>query len=264
MTRYHFDNQEKKQKVSRTRVAVTAFSVIAAAALLVFVVAPAVQNVARGPEWLHGALEKSVSEGVGMLTPKSALLADNAALRAQVESYQAQTLELETLRDENAALRTELSYLPNPKDVLTAAVLAKPSQSLYNSIVIDQGSSHGVAVGQLVTAQGTIGLGRVSSVSAATATVELFSGPEFRGNLVVRGQKSITVPAIGKGGGNFEIHIPREIQVSDGDILAFPDNPEIAVGVAKSILFDARDPFQTVLARVPVNVQELRFVEVVR
>ena len=84
-----------------------------------------------------------------------------------------------------------------------------------------------------------------------------------KGDVVMKGQ-SITVPATGKGGGNFEIHIPREIAVTDGDILAFPESPNVAIGVIKSIIFDPRDPFQTVLARTPVNVQELRFVEVVK
>jgi cell shape-determining protein MreC len=75
--------------------------------------------------------------------------------------------------------------------------------------------------------------------------------------------QNITVPAKGRGGGNFEIHIPREIEVSDGDILVFPYDPTIAVGIVKSIEFDPRDPFQKILARTPVNIQELRFVEVV-
>jgi hypothetical protein len=63
---------------------------------------------------------------------------------------------------------------------------------------------------------------------------------------------------------DFEIHIPREIVVTDGDILGLPEYPSIAVGVVKSIIFDPRDPFQTVLARTPVNIQELNFVEVVK
>jgi hypothetical protein len=112
-------------------------------------------------------------------------------------------------------------------------------------------------------AQGTIGLGVISSVSAKSATVQLFAGPQFDGDLVVRNQ-DITVPAKGKGSGNFEIHIPREIVVTDGDLLSLPEYPTLTVGLVKSISFDPRDPFQTVLARTPVNVQELRFVEVLQ
>ena len=264
MTRYHFDNQEKKQKTSRTKIAGVTFAVILGVIVVVFVADALIQRVSRGPKWLTAALEKSASNQISMLTPKTTLIAENTDLKNQVQQYQAQVLELQTLRDENTTLRTELSYLPNPKTLITAMVLAKPSQSLYNSLVIDQGSDHGITVGQLVVARGTIGLGKISSVTKKTATVELFSGPQFAGDLVVRGQKSITLPAVGKGAGNFEIHIPREIAVSDGDILAFPESPDIAIGVVKSIIFDARDPFQTVLARLPLNIQELQVVEVVK
>lgn len=239
------------------------FITLAVIGLVVFVVAPAVRNIARGPEWLRGAMDKGVESGEGQLMSKKALLAENATLKDDIEKYQADALELQMVREENEKLRAELSYTQNIKTFVGAQVLAKPSQSLFNSLVIDRGSDAGIAVGQLVVTQGVVGLGKISSVSSKTATVELFSGPQFSGDLIMKNQ-NITVPAIGKGSGNFEIHIPREIRVIDGDILAFPESPNIAVGVVKSIIFDARDPFQTVLARTPVNVQELRFVEVVQ
>lgn len=248
MTPYRFDNKEKKNSSSRKKRLVITVVVIIVIMLTIFVIAPFLRNIARGPQWLAQSLSRNATD---------------TQLKIQEDTYQAQTLELKMLQDENHKLRTELSYLPEPRLIITARVIAKPSQSLYNSLVIDQGSAQGLHVGQVVTVQHTIGLGRISSISSNTATVDLFSNPRFKGDLVLKSQ-SITLPATGKGGGNFEIHIPREINVVDGDILALPELPEIAVGVVKSIIFDSRDPFQTVLARVPVNVQELEFVEVVK
>jgi rod shape-determining protein MreC len=263
MTHYHFDNQIQKKTLSRKRVFVTVFFVVAIVALTIFVISPIIRNLARGPEWLHNQVLETKDTVINQLTPKKVILAENTDLKNQIETYKAQLLELQMTRDENEKLRTELSYIKSPNDVIVAGVLAKPSESLYNSLVIDQGSRNGIVVGQLVVTQGNIGLGKVSSVSANTATVELFSGPQFDSNLVMKNQ-NITVPAKGKGAGNFEIHIPREIVVTDGDILGLPEYPNVAVGVVKSILFDPRDPFQTVLARTPVNIQELNFVEVVK
>lgn len=258
MTPYRFDNRQRKEKTSRARIAGTAFAVVALVLLVVFVIAPFVQKLARGPQWLAASVEKG-----GLLVSKASLIRENAELKGQAVSFQAQLLELGMLRDENEKLREELSYRSVPSESVTAQVIAKPGQSLYNSVIIDRGSAQGVRVGQLVTVHGTVGLGRVSETSASTATVQLFSAPGFKGDVVMKSQ-DITVPATGKGGGNFEIHIPREIAVTDGDILAFPESPNVAIGVIKSIIFDPRDPFQTVLARTPVNVQELRFVEVVK
>jgi len=263
MTRYHFDNQEKKKTYSRTKIAAIVLSVVVLVLIIIFVVAPVIKNIARGPEWLRNATNTAVQNGALSLASKKTLIAQINQLNAQVQSDQSQLLQLQMVQDENTALRTELSYLPNPSTVILAQVLAKPSQSLYNSLVIDRGSDNGVSVGQLVTAQGTIGLGTIASVTADTATVQLFSGPQFNGDLVMKDQ-NITVPAIGKGGGNFEIHIPQNITVNNGDILAFPSSPNIAVGVVESVIFDPRNPFQTVLATTPVNIQELGFVEVVK
>lgn len=263
MIHYHFDNQIQKKTFSRNKVIIVSFFVLASIVIIVFLIAPLVRNFARGPEWLHTQVIETEKTAITQLTPKSDIIMQNTELKNQIESYKAQLLELQTLRDENTKLRTELSYIKNPSDVIVAGVLAKPSQSLYNSLVIGQGNKNGITVGQLVVTQGTIGLGKISSVSENTATVELFSGPQFDTNLVMKNQ-NITVPAKGKGGGNFEIHIPREIVVTDGDMLALPEHPSIAVGVVKSIIFDPRDPFQTVLARTPVNLQELNFVEVVK
>ncbi len=263
MTHYHFDNQIQKKSLSHKKILGVSFAVIAIVAVVIYLVAPMVRNILRGPEWLRTATVQVVNSTVTQLTPKKAIWNENVKLKNDIETYKAQLLELQILREENENLRSELSYIKNPETLLVAGVLAKPSQSLYNSLVIDQGSRNGISVGQFVVTQGTVALGKISSVSANTATVELFSGPQFDSNLVMKNQ-SITVPAKGKGGGNFEIHIPREIIVTDGDILGLPEYPDFAVGVVKSITFDPRDPFQTVLARTPVNIQELNFVEVVK
>lgn len=263
MTRYRFDNIEKKKGISRGNIVAMVLVVVAGFFIIFFVIAPVIRDAARGPAWLRNATETTFHDQVSMLSPKSKLIAEINNLKSKLSETDAQAIELQILRDENIALRQELSYEKNPANVILAGVLAKPSESLYNSIIIDQGSNDGIFEGQLVTTQGTIGLGRISSVTPNTATVTLFSGPQFDGELIIQGQ-NITVPAHGKGGGNFEIHIPREIEVNDGDILVFPEHSNLAVGIVKSIQFDARDPFQTVLARTPVNVQQLRFVEVVK
>lgn len=229
----------------------------------VFMIAPFLQSFMKGPQWLQVQTKNSVVDVIGVLTPKKIILAQNVNLKNEIESYKAQLFELQLLRDENMQLRTEVSYIQDPSSIIFARVLAKPSRSLYNSIIIDQGSKDGIMLGQMVVTRGVLGLGSISSVSENTATVELFSGPQFSSNLVMKNQ-NITVPAKGRGGGNFEIHIPREIVVTDGDILALPEDPNIAVGVVKSITFDPRDPFQTILARTPINLQELNFVEVVK
>lgn len=249
--------------MSRTRIAGVVLLLVVIVLVVVFGVAPLLQRITRGPAWLAQSLTEGVTNQVGMLTPKRTLLTENAMLKNKIQEYEAQTLTLKQVQAEYEELRKELSYLPNPRTTITAQIIGKPGKSLFNTLILDQGERQGIQIGQLVTAHHTLGIGIVAAVSTDTATVELFGGPHFSGDVLLS-TKNITVPAIGKGSGNFEMHIPREVAVADGDLLAFPENPHVIVGVVKSTLFDPRDPFQTVLARSPVNVQELRFVEVVK
>jgi len=263
MTPYRFDNQQKKASVSKTRMTTIALVLAVVGGLAVFGVASLLKTITRGPAWLARTTEEGVITTITRLTPKSSIIAKNKKLEEQIASYQAALIELDQVKQENQLLRSELSYNPTERSSVTAQIIGKPNHSLFNSMVIDAGTDQGVEIGQLVVAYGALGVGQVVAVSSTTATVELFGAPAFEGEVLLS-TKGITVPAKGKGTGNFEIHIPREVEVSDGELLAFPQNPSVTIGVVKSIIFDPRDPFQTVLARLPVNVQELRFVRVLQ
>lgn len=263
MTPYRFDNQEKKASVSKTRMVGIAVVLLVVGALAVFGITSLLKTVTRGPAWLARTTEDVVATGISRLTPKAIIFAKNKQLEEQVASYEAARIELDQVKQENQLLRTELNYTPTDRSMVTAQIIGKPNHSIFNSMVIDAGAKQGVQVGQLVVAHSALGVGQVVAVSDTTATVELFGAPHFDGEVLLS-NKGITVPATGKGSGNFEIHIPREVEVADGDLLAFPEDPSVTIGVVKSIIFDPRDPFQTVLARLPVNVQELRFVRVLK
>jgi cell shape-determining protein MreC len=263
MTPYHFDNQNKKKSISRTKWIAAFFSTIVIVILIVFVFAPLIKNISRGPAWARNAIVQSTDDTISLLTPKKVLIAKIHELQNQVQADQANLVSMQDIQNQNTLLKNELSYVTHPADIITAQVLDVSSESLYNNMIIDEGSLDGIKVGQLVTSQGTIGLGTVASVSSHIATISLFSGPDFSGDVLLK-PENITVPALGQGGGSFEIHIPQSITVAKGDTIAFPNSPNTTIGVVGSIIFDPRNPFQTVLARTPVNIQQLRFVEVVK
>lgn len=262
MTPYRFDNNQKKQKKSRTYLVMIASIFVLIIMLMVVVLPRLLGRVSRGPLGLGSTVLDSAQQGIAYAIPKSLLLKENASLKQSLAEQQAEHAELMTLRADYAALQEQVHYYEPGTSFRSARVIAKPSQSLLNSMILDQGSEEGIRVGHVVVAQKNLGIGKVVQVTPHTSTVELFAGPEFNGDVNLARQ-SLTVPAHGKGGGNFELEIPREIEVTDGDVLTFPDRPHIVIGVIKSVQFDPRDPFQTVLARAPINVQTLRFVQVV-
>ena len=87
--RYHFANQEKKKEVSRTRIAGVAFGFVMLAMFAIFVIAPMLKNLARGPQWLASAMVTSAETAVSAFTPKKLVLAQNAELKTTIQKINA-------------------------------------------------------------------------------------------------------------------------------------------------------------------------------
>jgi cell shape-determining protein MreC len=153
MTPYRFDNQKQKQAFSRKKIVGIFLGIVILVGVLVFGIAPLVQRAAEGPLWLHDALVRGSDRVIDNLTPKKIIIQRYQALQEKIQMYEIQLLELDMMRDENARLRDAVSYIDIPSNIIFASVIAKPSQSLYNSIIIDRGADAGIEVGQLVTTQ---------------------------------------------------------------------------------------------------------------
>lgn len=204
--------------------------------------------------------------GDRMLRSKRSLVSEIDQLQIQVNELASLRAHLAVVEDENKSLRELFSYyegkeVASNSQLRAAAVIGKPSQTLYNRIIIDQGSNHSILPDQSVGIHGTTLLGIIREVRPTSSIVELYSSPSFAFDGMIR-SSGVTVPVTGDGGGNFIVQVPREITVAENDILTLASNPTMVVGIIKSVTFDARDPFQTVRARTPVNIQELKYVEI--
>lgn len=264
MTPYRFDNKKKnyQQKIGSYVVTVLVVAVIGLA--VVFLGTFAVQKIIQVPAKASSMLGDQVAVTINALTPKSLLIHRIQKLEQEIQLLQETSLEHKAIAYDYQLLKQAVGYEPREMVTIPARVVGHPGRSLFNTMIIDKGTQDQIAVGDLVTTAGTLALGRVVRTTSQTAVVELFSNPSFEDNVFLQNQQGVMVPAKGKGSSNFEIHIPREITVQEGDLLVLPENPLLVLGVVKSIKFDPRDPFQTILARVPVNVQSIGFVEVVK
>lgn len=204
-----------------------------------------------------------ITNAVSIATPKTLLVAKVRELSAENEMLRQQVLGNQITEDENSSLRQILNYPKTGRSEIIAQVIAKPSQNVYDRIIIDRGTRDGIEAGQKIIAGENSYIATIDSVTDTTAQATLISGSFWKGDAVIT-RLGITVPVEGKGSGNFELHIPRDMEVRDGDVMTLPGASDLIFGVIKSVQFDDRDPYQTVLARTPVNVQELKFVRVVR
>jgi cell shape-determining protein MreC len=180
------------------------------------------------------------------------------ALQTTLQKYSSDQARLALLQSENDALKAELGR-PNRMHGTLASVLFPPGRSLYNTFVIDAGTDEGVNVGMRAYAFGSIALGTVTEVSPTRATVTLYSaqGKETSGTA---GTSGTALTLVGRGSGEYEIHMPRDISFSQGEVIAEQSTGAHVLATIIEITADPRDPFQLLRAKAPVNLQALKWV----
>jgi len=188
----------------------------------------------------------------------------NERLITEQKLFQAGNLlaENEMLRNENEILKDLLDRKDLKQKTVLARVLVKPPRIPYDSLIIDIGDNYNLKVGSKVLTDANIYIGEVSAVYPNSAKILLYSSPGEK-RAVVLGASSVSVEAVGIGGGNFNIFLPREIEVKEGDVIIIPSITPNIFGIVEKVNFKDKDSFQTVLFKSPVNISELTWVEVI-
>lgn len=192
------------------------------------------------------------------LRSKQSLIKTVMALHAERNRAQALDEERAVLVEENRLLKTELAR-PLAEGAILGRVMTTPNRSLYDTLIIDAGASEGVSVGQTVYAFGGVALGTISDVSERQSTVLLFSasGRETAGTV---NDTSATVTLIGRGAGEYEVRMPRDVYFEEGGVISEQGVYAAPLATIEKIVSDPRDPFQRLLAKIPLNVQTITWV----
>jgi cell shape-determining protein MreC len=209
-----------------------------------------------------------INDFSGFFSSKNSLYLENQNLKYKITEQNIRMSDRDTLAQENMDLKYILER-KNPKTpMILSAILSKPNISPYDTLVIDVGEKDNIKVGDTVFAFGSVPIGRIAQTYSKSSKVVLFSNSGEKTEVVVS-RKSLPAPAVniflealGRGGGNFEIILPRDFTLVKGDELILPGITPHVLGVVESIISDPRDPFVKALLVSPVNVQDLKFVEV--
>jgi len=223
-------------------------------------VSSAAQYVAE-PLWKAGArVSGAASSYTAIIDSKEALKQKNRELDQEIQELRLRLLTKDLLLQENKELKSLLGRLDS-RVVILAEVLSRPNRSPYDTLIIDIGKDKGVQEGDTVLVAGEIRIGDVSEVYLRSSKVELYSSPGRTEHVVV-GANAIPAVAKGKGSGNFEITLPRDVPVAEGDAVTIPDMETTMIGIVSYIGKDPNSPFQTILAKSPVNFYDLEWVQV--
>lgn len=210
----------------------------------------------RGSESLLRPLSGAgtwVSGRAGWLTRGKAELAGRVTdLERERDALAADRSELELLRDENAQLRDRLSFAQRTRFTsVQASVILRDASSRPRSFVVDRGSDHGVALGAAVVAGDGLFVGKVVSVSAASATVAVATAPGERTAVTLLNLTRTIGIAEGSGHPLAEVQfIPHDQDVSVNDLVVTSGLEDavpagLVLGVVNAVEDDPTAPFQS-------------------
>jgi len=211
--------------------------------------------------WKSGTfVGDTVSHYAKLASSKKSLIVENENLRRDMTSFNSSLLMLDSLRKENETLRSLLGRSTTGRMVL-ATVLSRPPFSPYDSLIIDAGTEEGIALGDKVYASTDVLLGDIVEVYSHTSKVDLYSSPG-RVFPVLVGLSALQVEAEGRGGGNFRVTLPVEVDVEKGDPVRFAQSKSNVIGVVEEIEVDSSDSLQEIHFKMPLSVFEISYVEV--
>lgn len=222
-----------------------------------------VLNYIAEPFWRGGKAVSVFSEEISFFFKSNKSLAEeNRMLRERNSELERTTLLERGLIRENKELKALLGR-DSAQNFILAAVLARPALSPYDTFIIDVGRDHRISTGDRAFIDDTFAIGEVTKVFQKTAQVKLFSSPGEKINVTL-GPSNLLVVAEGRGGGNFEVILPRGIEVGEGDTLAIPDINMQVLGVVEKISITPVSPFQIVYFKSPFNMAAVKWVQIIR
>jgi cell shape-determining protein MreC len=259
---YRLDKKNKKKKVIK-------FAIIAFIIFLIFFFRATIfgslsyttGTIFRPVLVFGNNVGEEISNIGSIFHNRKSLMLENEDLKSQILQSQADRANYASVLDENNKLKEILGRKNWNANLILGNILSKKNQSIYSSLIIDIGMNQGVVIGQRVFALGNIPIGRIVEVDANSSKVILFSSPGEKTEVIVNG-KYVFMELVGRGGGNFEMILPRDFVLDVGTEVVLPGATPYVLGTVATIISDPRDAFQKALLVSPVNIQELKFVQV--
>lgn len=196
-----------------------------------------------------------------LIGSKNSLIAENQKLQEELNGANAKLSLQKVVEKENADLKSLLGRNDSKIKVVLGVVLEKPSISPFDVIIIDIGRDKRVKKGDKVLYEGMIVIGQIEEVFEKSSKVKLYSSPGQKFTVFI-GSKSIQAEAKGLGGGSFMAKLPRGAEIIEGDAAVIPSISTSVFGFVEKIETESIDSFQNIFFKIPLNLTELKWVEV--
>lgn len=182
--------------------------------------------------------------------------------------------EIDTLKKENLELRIsqlfdqsnlqEFDYFKSQfgtqEEIDTLfRVIQVPPFSPFDIIKIT-GDLKTYQVGDFVLYKNIL-IGKIIEKNNAYASISLFSSPETRVPVLIKGSQ---FEALGLGGGRYVFEVARDFQIEEGDIILYPDQNPYILGSVGLIEASGEELFKKIYFNVPVALRSLSYVSLIQ
>ncbi len=216
---------------------------------------PALVNSIISPFW---RLEYSINNG--SLNDVEKLLYENALLKQEIESNSSSLAITSYIENENEEFRKILN-ISTSTDYIIAPIIKKPPFVAYDELIVDAGTNQNVSTSSIVYSTGEVPIGRVIDVFKNTSKVLLFSSPMEKHEVQI-GKNYVGAVATGRGGGQYEIELPRGLNISLDDFVVSLDIGSKPLGKVTNIDSNPSLTFEKIIFSAPINIYELKWVKI--
>lgn len=215
--------------------------------------------VSASPIFKLARITSGVKENIiSLFKNKEGMNTELVDLKDKNEKLENELILLDYIKMENEELKTMFSR-SDKKSYILGYIISRPPKSPYDMIVADAGSNDGVALGMKVVAHSDALIGYVAEVFPDTSKIKLLSFTGEEVSLIMENAK-ISAIGFGLGGGNIEIKIPSSVIVNIGDKILTDGSSHYLLGVVDKIETDLTNPFQKIIFRMPINLNELQMI----
>ena len=216
------------------------------------------------------ALVREPLAGLFWYMAKPLVVFRSTLVSSEVSQLQAKLAKTEALRadrdflyQENLELKKILGRSSERERVL-AVIMERPPGIPYDTLLLDVGAQEGIAPGDLVYAEGSVVVGKISEVYGGVSRATLFSAPgvESEALLLTEARETVPLLLLGQGGGSFMGKLPAGTAVSVGDLVTFAGITPKLLARVSYVQAHEGESFQTLYLHLPVSPFDLRWVEV--
>ncbi len=164
-------------------------------------------------------------------------------------------IKIRDLERENIKLQKALGVNGKTR-LIPANVIFGGGYLFSDSILINQGENAGIKIGDLITYQNKILIGQVVEIGADWSKAVLLGRV---GDKIILRQDApeniqfAPIEATGRGGGEFQVEMPADVNLKIGDIFRSAENPEYIAGVVDKISSEFGGQFKEVGLISPVS-----------